>query len=99
VPGKPNCTRAFGTDKDGPLTPQNVINGIGEIAEFVLLHRQRPLTILSRMEEELRQFDGLCSGLEKLVASSGRSAFRALIGVHRELVTAIELKRRERTGE
>jgi hypothetical protein len=48
----------------------------------------------------LRQFDGLCSGLEKLVASSGRPAFRALIGVHREkLVAAIKLKRREQTGE
>jgi hypothetical protein len=92
-------TRAFGNDEDGPLTPEGLVKGVGEIAEFVMLHWRRPLTTLSRMEQELRQFDGLLSGLEKLVASSGRPAFRALIRVHREkLVTAIERKTREETS-
>jgi hypothetical protein len=89
-------TRIFGTDEDGPMTQQELVNGIREIAEFMLLLWDRPLTAAAHMEEGLRAFDGFCLAFENFVASSGQSAFRADVRAHREkLVGAIERKRNE----
>jgi hypothetical protein len=84
-------TRAFGTDEDGPLTPQNLIDAVREITDFLLLHWQRPLMAPAVMKEELRAYDELCLKLEKVAAAVGLSAFRPLVQRYRKrLVSALE---------
>jgi hypothetical protein len=90
--------RALGNDEDGPLTPQKMVDAVGHVAEFVLLHWQHPLTTMTRMEEELRGFDRLCSGLEHLIVSPGRPSFRAAIAGHRDrLVSAVARERGDKS--
>jgi hypothetical protein len=92
--------RVFGTDEDAPLTPEDLVNGVGAMAEFALKQWRRPLTTLARMEDELRRFDDWISELAaKFVAPPGQQAFRALtVGPREKLVTAIERKRQEETS-
>ncbi len=92
-------TRAFGTSGDRPLATTDLVNGVGELVEFILLEWKRPLVTLPLMEEQLRGFDRLCSNFEKAVPSPGRPAFRVLIALHRkQLASAIERNRREGTA-
>lgn len=91
--------RAFATDRDGPLTPQELVNGIKEITDFVLLHWRHPLTTAALMQQERHQFEGLCTAFEKFIASPGLSAYRAFIESQRQkLIAAIQSKEAEKAN-
>jgi hypothetical protein len=92
-------TRAFGTDEDGPLKPQDIVNATTEITDFVLEHWRHPLTTMYLMQHELQQFDGLCSGLEKFVASRGLGAFRVFVQTQRQRLTSVIDAKRVEAGQ
>ena len=91
-------TRAFGTGEDRPLTPKDLVTGIAEVVEFLLLEWRRPLIALERIEEGLCGFDRLCSEFERMIATPDREAFRALIAPHRQRLGIFVERQREQSG-
>ena len=91
-------TRAFGRDRNQPVTPTHMVSLVAELTEFVLLHWDRPITTLERMEQEQRAFDILCADLTNLIKAPDQQTMRAQIAPLRQRLTnCIERRRQEVT--
>ncbi len=90
----------FSFDDELPLTPEEMANGVGKLADFVLLEWQRPLMTVEMMKADMETFSELCSHLLSGIPASGRGAFQSLTQPYQQkLADHLNNKRRNNAGQ